>query len=251
MPDFDNHKKNMVRDAVFLQDKLSVSKAALLLPGPQLLCLKKGTDSGMFDPKTTTMLCVERDVVVAKRIERYLNTKGYSRYHVHQGDIKDFDDSTMRLALKGKQLDFAFLDFCSQMNNDLADWFVYQCKYVFAVGAEVAITYSLKGRNPRNLYLDAVDMDRLLPLLNITGNKEVNLDIIDTKFYGDYKDDWRRSVVAGWLAMGVNYTMQFKMIRCYTASKHPMVTFKVVIDSQKPSVPSECYLNTRLQKIAA
>jgi len=121
-------------------NKGKTSKVALFLPGNSCLCVRTALAQGTID-EDTFIIAIEQDKKTANVIRRQLKTL-VKRFHLHVGPIIE---THLPDFIGNKKIDFAFLDFCGNLDIKLVQWLLYQSGS-FSVGAQVAFTFCTLGR---------------------------------------------------------------------------------------------------------
>lgn len=134
-------EKNKIRK--IQTKKLFLASTALGLPGSQLKCVKQSLDQGTIN-KDTFYIAVEKDGQIASTIDKKLSKMGFTNYYVHDGNLYTLKLSNL---LRGRQLDFTFLDFCGELTPKTALW-LYRCSLmnVFNSPSVLSITFCSKIR---------------------------------------------------------------------------------------------------------
>jgi hypothetical protein len=230
MSRWNTEKKNEMRDAALIY-KGGPVKSAILFPGEEYRCLRQGTASGLFDPKQTAVLCIERNPKIALGITKELRRLGFKKAHVHDDEVFRLQKSQLELFFGKQKVQYAFLDFCNQLNQETAFWLVNQCNSIFGRNSVVNFTFAMQTINKSNSFLDAVQPDsaRLFPCMEVP-----NVEVED-KFHGQYRDDYRITAAGLWLVLSENYSVKVTDILGYTAKKCPMLLIKSEILSAAPA----------------
>ncbi len=228
--EYNSPTKNSMRDVALGFGR--PSNAALLFPGPQLRCLDQGVKSGMFDPKKTSIICIEKKPDIAKRIKAYLEKHKFN-YYLHEGNADKLDPTLMRKFLGEKKLDFAFFDFCNTLNLYTAEW-LGNLSNMFKRLAKVSFTFAVPVRTD-NSFLPQIDKARLYPCLDIDPRVQY--------FDKNYQDDGRSTVIGTWMAMSVNYQIKIASIHGYVAEKAPMLLINTVVTDTKSILPKKYFWN--------
>jgi len=132
--------KEAARSLAVRSDKKNPAKVYLGLPGSGCKCVREALKQGTIDADTF-VIAVERDPETADLIETQLNGL-VKDYHLHRDTITTLNIDTV---LQDRKVDFAFLDFCGSLYNELAQWLVDQ-RHIFTDDAQVAFTFSICPR---------------------------------------------------------------------------------------------------------
>ena len=236
-PNYDNDRKNPVRTLAL--SRRCRSNNAILFPGENMFCLDEGCQSGLFDPRTTMMICIEQNRAKAKRIEGGLQEWGFKNSYVHRGQADKLHADDLNFVLGNRKVDYAFFDFCGQLTLELFQWGFIHLADVFAPKATVAFTFALQTRNQYNLVLGALNKSRLSYCVDLD-----TIDIeVEDKFRGRYANDQQATIAGVWAMLAANYDVEITHARGYTSSKTPMLMVKAKIHSKKPSLDKEHVVN--------
>lgn len=140
MKNWNSPQKDMTRQIAILSTA-SKFRTALMLPSHSCLCLKAGLKSGTFD-RETFILAVERDSSICQKIEKFLKDN-FTNYIVYNGELHTLD---LGKALKGKKLDFAFLDTCGTFSPQIVRW-LRDNESHFEEQAKVSMTFCATFRS--------------------------------------------------------------------------------------------------------
>lgn len=231
-----NHPtKNRMRDLA-LQFS-GTSSAALLVPGKELRCIKQGLQTGLFD-RQTTIICMEKDPQIASHIRKKLEQMGFKNLYLHTDDASKLTSRQMEKVLKGKKIDFAFLDFCNTLNEETAFWLAEECSSLFEAGTKVSFTFALRTLNQNHKYLEKIETEKIYPCLRIDPS------IIDYEArFSTYKDDPKTTIVGTWLAMAGNYSFDFLGVDGYNTNHFPMLLVRTKITGNKPIIEKKHFWN--------
>lgn len=139
---WDTPTKDIPRNIVMQKRRRPVANA-LSFPGDELLCTKRGHETGLYGPHTKHIF-VERDSATQKRIAR-----GCHKLNCEWDPLFWRDEVwklPLRAALENEPLEFAYLDFCAALNSRVARWIYCEFGPSLAEGARVAVTLSRNWR---------------------------------------------------------------------------------------------------------
>lgn len=207
-----------------------IVKNAILLPSKDMFDLKQGMKHPKrFDPKTSNLILIERDLTTANQIRQFVVKSGF-RHHLHQGEAHKLTRNDLLCFTRREKVELAIFDFCGQLTLELARNLNHEMRDVFANNSNVSFTFSLETRGLANRFLEVVDRNKkvLSALYDSIPKKQAQFE---PQFAG-YMDDPHRTLMGLTLALADNYIFEFTDICGYTANKHPMVFVKTRIKRQ-------------------
>ena len=127
-------------------------KTILSFPGSGQMCLKTAVKMGKID-KSTFIIAVEEDSVIADKIQEYLNTLPNESY-LHRKSLRYFHN--IAKVLNGRKIDCAFFDFCGLVDLHSTNW-IMKHRNNFATGC--VIGYTIANNTRISDFLDAFRQD--------------------------------------------------------------------------------------------
>lgn len=119
---------------------------AIMMPGRQLLCVKKAISTGLIRINKTILHIIEKDFAIANIIQRRMEQMGWkaSKYHLHNCGLCD-----VRLP-KGTKIEYAFLDTCGPISPAIIRW-LHNNQSKFSNTARIGFTFCSHVRIGREL----------------------------------------------------------------------------------------------------
>lgn len=227
-------EKNAVRGVVF--DNVAPVKTALLFPSTHMYCVKEGIGRKVFS-RDTRFIFIERDGNTAQTIQARSKAMGLKNIYIHHGQAHELDVNTIKTELGNLPLEFAFLDFCGQLTNDLVFWLT-EISPLFSAQATIAMTYSLRIR--QNVLLDKLKEHDSI-------DKWHRQLIKDDVYQGDRSSQWLKSTMTLSCA-AINTGVTFKPTEAitYKSLKTPMLMVKGLASSTRPKLKLKEFEELRL-----
>jgi len=116
-PSFNRLHKNYAREQAVCHGKPKAA-VALFLPSNECLCPKAAIHHGIID-RSTFAIMAEKE---AKKVPSILTfcKANFDNFYIHDGEVQTLDLPT--LTKRVGKLDYAFLDFCGEFKQDIAQW---------------------------------------------------------------------------------------------------------------------------------
>jgi hypothetical protein len=111
--------KQVARSTVLNKKYHRWGNAVVLLPGETCYDLIEGIRSGMFSPSKDRFILVEHKSAVMDHVRGIVAELRCDDVYLYCGKLEDID---LVEASGGKKIDFMYLDTCSNLNPDIANW---------------------------------------------------------------------------------------------------------------------------------
>lgn len=122
------------------------AKVALMIPGEQILCLKKAMKNKLIRVNETMLHIVEKDWNIANTIEKQIKELGWknSSYNLYHCGLHEVQ------LPKTTKIDYAFFDVCDSITPDIIRW-MYDNQNRFTTTARIGFTFRIHIRHGRRL----------------------------------------------------------------------------------------------------